>query len=250
MKRLSKVVSCIVIGGTLLSAGSIAFADTKDSTAVNNGLGNRPALENRVIKGRPGAFGKYMTANFKEEFKSLVSAGVISEDEYAKLQELSDKKAEERKAELEKIKNMTEEERKTYFQNMKSETPKNKVSIFDEAVEQGILTQEKADAAQGKLQEIRQAEMKNKVTESLNSLVEKGTITQKQMDKIVEAINNEAQTRKTEFENIKNMAEGQRKEYFDQKKADKSSPLSGLVDNGTLTKEQLQEIKKVLSMGI
>lgn len=80
---------------------------------------------------------------FKVQLDNQVKAGIITQDEENKIIAYMTKKAEERKAEMEKIKNMTKEEKKVYFEKKKSEI---RCDFYKELVDQGILSQEKADA--------------------------------------------------------------------------------------------------------
>lgn len=87
--------------------------------------------------------------NFKTFLDNQVKAGVITQDEENKIISYMNKKAEDKKAEMEKIKSMTDEERKAYFENKKSQT---KSDLFKELVDNGILTQTKADSLMKNMQ--------------------------------------------------------------------------------------------------
>lgn len=87
--------------------------------------------------------------NFKKFLDNQVKAGVITQDEENKIISYMNKKAEEKKAEMEKIKSMTDEERKAYFENKKSQI---KSDLFKELVDEGILTQTKADSLRKNMQ--------------------------------------------------------------------------------------------------
>jgi len=79
----------------------------------------------------------------KLNLDNQVKAGVITQAEADKIKAYMDQKRTERQAEMDKVKAMTEEERTAYFKDKKAVA---RVDLFSELVEQGILSQEKADA--------------------------------------------------------------------------------------------------------
>lgn len=241
MKTLSKVLSGLIITGTILSAGAIAMAA---DTSGQNGkdFKNHPAIVGRMDrcgdKGKGFLDKDMMKNNMENDLKALVSAGVITQDEFDKILALSKQEAESRKAEMDKVKNMSEAERKAYFDSMKDKAPEKREDIFAKAVSNNILIQEKADAAKAKIKESHDAERTAKLTESLKEVVTAGTITQEQSDKVLAYINTMEANRPSPDAKKEATPDKERK-----------NPLSKLVDDGTLTQEQLDAICKVLPMG-
>jgi hypothetical protein len=245
MKTFNKVISGIVIGGTILSTSAIALADTKTSATVKNIFHGRQSIAGKMFRGREDIFEKNaIKNNIENDLKALVTAGVITQNESDKILALSKSEDQARQAEMDKVKNMTDSERKAYFDSMKGKAPQMKGDIFTQAVSSGIITQVKADAAKAKLQETRDAEMKAKLTEGLSSLVKAGTITQEQSDKVSTYINT-LEANKLAPGKIPS----EPKDPAAYKAEAKKNPLSALVDNGTLTQAQLNAIAKVLPMG-
>ena len=245
MKNFNKVISGIVIGGTILSTSAIALADTKTSATVKNVLQGRQSIAGKMVRGGEGIFEKNISKNnIENNLKVLVTASVITQDESDKILALSKSDEQTRQAEMDKVKNMTDSERKAYFDSMKGKVSQMKGDIFTQAVSSGIITQEKADAAKSKLQETRDAEMKAKLTEGLSSLVKAGTITQEQSDKVMTYINTLEATKPT-FGTVPS----ELKDPAAEKAETKKNLLSALVDNGTLTQAQLDAIAKVFPMG-
>lgn len=78
----------------------------------------------------------------------------------------------------------------------------------------------------------------------LESLVESGTITKEQSDKITEFINAQKEARKAEMEKVKNMTVEERKAYFEsQKDTKKTDIFKTLVDNAVISQDQADKIK-------
>lgn len=246
MKSLSKKITGLVIAVSIISTGAVAMAAGTNSTEGNKAA-NQPKAAGKMMKGEgrgKGGFNKggfdkggMVKGDIENNLKSLVSAGVITQEESDKILALSKEQAAARQAEADKIKNMTAEERKAYFESAKDKSTDRKGDIFAQAVTGGILTQEKADAAKTKLQEIRTAEKKAEVTEGLAGLVTAGTISQEQADKVAKYMET-LQANKP----AKDAAASEQKQ-------EKKNPLSALVDDGTLTQAQLDEVSKVVHSG-
>ncbi|MBM7870458.1 glutamyl-tRNA reductase [Clostridium pascui] len=108
----------------------------------------------------------------------------------------------------------------------------------DAAASNGKLT-----ITQGKVGNKRAISSENIKTQ-LESLVESGTITKEQSDKITEFINAQKEERKAEMEKVKNMTVEERKAYFEsQKDTKKTDIFKTLVDNGVISQDQADKIK-------
>ncbi|WP_097026492.1 hypothetical protein [Clostridium peptidivorans] len=82
----------------------------------------------------------------------------------------------------------------------------------------------------------------------LESLVESGTITKEQSDKITEFINQKNEERKAEMEKVNSMNAEERMAYFkSQNDAKKTDMLKELVDNKIISQEQADKLKASLS---
>lgn len=149
MNKLKKVLSVLLIGGTILSTGAITFADeTTTAEGQNNSLKGRPYVEGRMKRGgdrNKGKFGKEVIKNnIEDNLNALVSSGVITQDKADKILALSKQEAETRQAEMDKIKNMTEDERKAYFEANKNQA-REKKNPLSALVDDGTLTQAQLD---------------------------------------------------------------------------------------------------------
>lgn len=263
-KKVKTFVSSALIGGMLLTTGSIVFAD---SNSTGNSDGQKPVTEQagEMAPGRKGGqagFGLFDPAgrgdraggqyNIDELTKDLVEQGIITQETADKLTSFMDEKDAERKTEMEKLQNMTEEERKAYLENKKSSETDTKSDFWSEAVDEGILTQEQVDSIKAYIEKQAETQRQQQQKEELDNLVSAGLITQEQEEKIIEYYNNQEEARKAEMEKIKDMTEEERKAYLESKKDTKPedgtsvTPLQKLVDDGTLTQDQAQAVVKAL----
>ncbi|MCX7772614.1 MAG: hypothetical protein N2376_05815, partial [Clostridia bacterium] len=158
MKKLNKLVSGLIIGGIILSTGTVAMAAGTKTTGQHNAANGRTAIAGKMLKGGDkGAFGKgFADRDISTDLKALVSAGTITQGEADKIQALATQQAAARQAEMDKIKAMTDAERKAYFDASKTQAQKP-ADIYTQAVTNGIITQAKADAIKAKLHELREA---------------------------------------------------------------------------------------------
>jgi hypothetical protein len=246
MKNLSKKITGLVIAASIVSTGAVVMAASTGTSADKN-VKDTTKAAGKMMRGEGRGKGGFDNGGFdkgivkgdiESNLKALVSAGTITQEESDKILALSKEEAAARQAEMDKVKNMTAEERKAYFEAAKDNSTGRKGDIFAQAVAKGILTQEKADAAEAKLQETRAAEKKADITEDLSSIVTAGTITQAQADKVVGYISTLEANKP-----VKDSAAAP-----DQKQ-EKKNPLSALVDDGTLTQAQLDEVSKVVHFG-
>lgn len=248
--RFRTLVSIIVVGGILL-AGSITYASTTDTSASGQGKGMPPG------KGRPGP-GEMQSmkpkdgqGGFQTLAESLVKEGIITQETADKMVSYLKEKGDARKSEM----------------DAEKETRPEKPDFLKGLVDAGILTQEQADAikqytdAQEKLrreeqknnQQEQQLKRQEQMKNQLDNLVNSGTITQEQEDKIIAYLEKQQENRRAEMDaekdSVKSMTDDERKAYFESKKGtrpEKSAPLKELVDNGTLTQEQADAAAKAL----
>lgn len=234
--NFKRVLSVVLIGGTILSFSTVAFAGVKANSTGNTTTKTQRSVTGKMFKA--GARDDFAKGVSDTNLSALVTAGILTQAEADKITALAKVEAETHQAEMDKVKNMTTDERKAYFEAKKSQTAQEKIDIFSKAVAGGIITQEKADAAKAKLKENKTIERTEKLNTSLKELVTAGTITQAQADKVVTFINN-MKNNKPEVDNrTTKPAKGERK-----------NPLAALVEDGTLTQAQLDAICKVLPFG-
>lgn len=115
----------------------------------------------------------FRNQEMKTFLTSQVKAGTITQDEADKITTYLSKKAEERKAEMSKVKAMTEAERRAYF-DLKKASPKT--DFFTDLVNQGILSQTKAD----NLKKVMQSSFKDREGHQIQKTAPQNTTTQAQ----------------------------------------------------------------------
>lgn len=253
-KRLTKFISAAVCASVVLTAGSTTLAAQRknnlDSSLNSEKNVTSSNLANEKTGPRKGA-GK--CGRLRSILTEMVKEGTLTQKEADKITAYKKEKEKSIQEEMEKVKNMTEEERKVYFTNKKTEGQ----NLLSELVSKGIITQAKADLIKAKMEQ-RAQEMKtarlNEIKSQLKTLVTKGTINQAQADKVLDYMNQvqgkvrieKGKLDETEKDKIRNMTEEERKAYFEKIRGEKGSFLKELVDNGTLTQEQVNEISKVI----
>lgn len=92
------------------------------------------------------------------------------------------------------------------------------------------------------------AEMKAQLSTQLKTLVDKGTITQVQADKVVAYMEKMQQNRSADFDKIKNMTEAERQSYMKQNRNKCQDPLAQLVTDKVLSQNQADAIAQLLPM--
>ncbi|MCF6097801.1 microfibrillar-associated 1 family protein [Thermovorax subterraneus] len=185
-KKLKAFIGSALIGGMLLGAGSLVFAQSASDASTDSG--KAAVVEETPFKagfrhGKKG-FGMFFKDDIlselaekgiisseqvekvkeyveqkmeqerqqrrqqiEEALQKLVESGTITSEKKDKILAYLDEKEAQRQQEIEKVKNMTEEERKAYFEEKKSSLQKQgKYSMMQELVDKGILTEEEAKA--------------------------------------------------------------------------------------------------------
>lgn len=240
----AKILCGVLAGGVILSSGSSAFAageNTSDSTQNSK-------IECKIPMDRSKFHEERMTEMntiLQDVLKEAVASKTITQKESDQIKAYTDKKAEEAKKFREQRK---AGEGKAGNKELKGRTmgKEGKGELFAELVTEGILTQEKANTLREKIHVKTEALREANLKQNLSKLVENKTLTQDQADKIAAAIKAENNARKADFEEIKNMTEEERREYMKGKKNSYKDPLKVLVENGTITEAQEQEVRKVV----
>lgn len=239
-KLMGKIITAVIAGGVLISAGTAAFAASSTSTNTNT-----TQQEAKMDMKNP-------TDMMKTELDKLVTAGTITQDQETTILNKATEEQTERKAEMDKVKNMTEAERQTYFESKKTT---EKTSFLSSLVTDGTLTQTQADTIKnampqgpgGKGDGKHGGMSSEKIKTQLDTLVTAGTITQDEETKIISYFTEQETVRKAEMDKVKDMSEADRKAYFESKKTTtKTDMFSELVTAGIITQDKADAIKAAM----
>lgn len=145
------------------------------------------------------------------------------------------------RAKADQIIKYVEVKRQISNQNSQGQKIHPKYHMIKSLKQDGIINDKEAEAIRSKFSELREQRMIDK----LNGMVQKGTITRAQADKIKVYFEN---ARKEKIEKLKNISEEQRKTYFKENKRGQSV-IEKMVKDGVITKEQAKELREVLWEG-
>lgn len=133
------------------------------------------------------------------------------------------------------------------------------VTILDELVADGTITQAKADTIQEKQQEkmiVQREEMAAKhqemMTEKINQLVEDKIISEDQVAKIKDFLAAHAEERKAQMDELKSMTDEERKAFMEENKDKEKGKglniLNEMVDEEIINQEQAQKLSVEMPM--
>ena len=220
---INKLMCSLLVCTIVFTSGAFVFAED-DSNLVNNMksaslVKKAPAL---TVSGR-----KHV--DFKAVIDKLVEEGKLSKEKAEQINKFKQQKREEQK-------NLKPEEKANLRKG-------HKHGFVNELVEAKIINDAEAEMIRDKFREIKEA----KLNEKLTAMVQKGTITQAQADKVKVYFENARKERVEAHKKLQNMTEEQRKAFFKEHKKD--NVMNKLVEDGVLTKEQVQELRSSFKEG-
>lgn len=224
-KRFTMITSAFLLGAVILSTGASALATEK--TSKENG--KKLKTEKRLDLNKEFKKGK-KHEDLKNVLSQLVKDGTITQED------------------MDNITKYLDADRPGKKQNFKVDKDGNKLDLFTDMVDKGVITKAKADAIKAKLHSLREAERKERldmINKKLEGLVEKGTISKEQKDKILAYMEQKRQERQAEHDKIKNMTKEEREKYFKSKEFKKQDILSEMVEKGIITKSQSESLKDI-----
>ncbi|PKM90500.1 MAG: hypothetical protein CVU87_02160 [Firmicutes bacterium HGW-Firmicutes-12] len=257
-----KFIGIFVVGGLLLTAGTITYASnvSTNSSSNPNSVGGHFKQGCPEGMGGPGG-GDRHTSREKDKMvnaqegiqnltESLVLANIITNDTAEKMITFQEDKTTARQAEMAKLKNMTDAERKAYFESQKDIKPSVRPNLLEDMVTAEILTQDQADVIEKYTANQVQAKKNEQLKEQLDTLVNDSTITEEQEDKIITYLKTQKESRQAEMASLKDMTDAERKAYFESQKdikpSARSKSLEDLVTAGILTQDQADAVSKSL----
>lgn len=239
MKKKSlkiKILSGMLCTGLALSGANISFAAVKDSGSAKKSIASN--MDFRVPMDKEKAK-EVKRSEMKSILESVISdsvkSNIITQTEGDKVLKYVISKSQKRYEENNTNKKCKEE---------KCEGSRGR--LFNDLVEDGVLTQEKSDALKEKMY-VKHTELRaEKLKIGLNTLVGSKVLTMEQSNKVKEAIMARNAEKKENYKKMRNMSEKERKDYMKKNKNPEDNPLKVLIDNGTITKVQEEEIQNIL----
>lgn len=228
-KTILTALGGVLVGGMLLSGGMVFAGDANNSVPDT---GKMPFF-GQAMKHRGGmAFGKgdFMVGKGKlsqETLDQLVKDGVVTQAKADEIKAYIDKRVQERQA------------------KDTAPKPKGRQDLFTELVTNNILTQEQADTIKTKIREIADQQHQKRISDNLKTLVEKGTITREQADKILKKFEDAKKERESLAQKMENMTLKEIRQYIQDNKVKPQDPVSQLVADGTITQDQAEAIGKI-----
>ena len=236
MKNISlkmKILSGMLCAGLAFSGTNISFAAVKesDNTEIKSvtSINSKAPMEEKKIED-PAR--EKMRVTFKATIKECVESNIITRAEGDKV-----------------LKYVTEKVEKNCGDNgdcKKERDNYKKGGLFNELVTEGILTKEKADAVREKMHTKKIKIKTEELKKGLTTLVENKVLTIEQRNKVEEAIMSTYAQRSEDYKKMVNMTEEEQKDHMKRMKDTEIDAMKILVENGTITKDQMKEVKKVL----
>ena len=277
-KKLAIGISGILIGGILLSGG-MAFAESSGNSRVAKLAGKIPWVGQKMghrggiigVKGQFGTLGVRLCLEnldqlveegtitqvkadeirtkrqqkISDVLETLVGNGTISREQSDKILKSFADAAAYREAEAEKIENMTVREARQYIMDNRGKPQNN----LGQLVTDGVIIQEQADAFKNAMALNAQALNQQRLTDGMKALVDKGTITQDQVNKILAKLESVRTDKEAYREKIKNMTPEERQEYIKTNRFKPQNPINQLTTEGTLTQEQAKALRGITGFG-
>ncbi|OGO78820.1 MAG: hypothetical protein A2Y23_11410 [Clostridiales bacterium GWB2_37_7] len=219
--KLSNLICSLIVCTMVFSSGMFVFA--QDNNALIDNMKSATLVTrapSRIVAG-------HKHDSFKAVIDKLVEEGKLSREKAEQIDKFIKQK-------IEKQKNGNEK------QSMRKGL---KYGLVNDLIKAKIINDGEAEAIRSKFRELKEEAF----NEKLNTLIQKGTITQAQADKVKVYYKNARQEKAEQFKKLQNMTEEQRKAFFKEHKKDNF--MTKLVEDGVLTQEQVQELRKAMREG-
>jgi polyhydroxyalkanoate synthesis regulator phasin len=221
--KISKLICSLLVCSMVFSSGLMVYA--QDNSVEVDSMKSATLVRRTTTQ----ELGGHKHGGFKAVIDKLVEEGNLSREKAEKIDQF--------------IKQKREAEKSADNGDKQSLRKGFKYGLVNDLVNAKIINDSEAEAIKSKLREIKE----QKLNEKLNSLIQNGTITQTQADKVKTYFINSRLEKEEQFKKIQNMTEEQRKVYFMEHKKD--SLMEELVEDGVLTQEQAQELRKSMREG-
>lgn len=161
--------------------------------------------------------------DFKAVIDKLVVEGKLTREKADQIYKFMQQEREEQK-------NLKPEEKTKFGKG-------HKYGLVNDLVNAKIINDAEAKLIREKFKAIKEADFNEKLT----AMVKKGAITQAQADKVIVYFEIARKEREEMHKKLQNMNEEQRRAFFKEHK--KGNVMKKLVEDGILTKEQVQELR-------
>ncbi|HWI55173.1 MAG TPA: hypothetical protein VNT57_05745 [Desulfobacteria bacterium] len=240
MQRKTLVTALIGVLVGALVLGGLAIAGNTGSSSDK--LAEKVPFFGRMFKhGGVTAKGGGSSAQqqLSEALKTVVEKHIITKEQSGKiLKKFED--AEKQRAALQKKKeHMTLKEYRQYKMNSK----KNLQNPFDELVSDGVITAVQLDAIKTSIIEAAQKLQQQQMSDGLKALVDNGTITQEQSNKILKKFDDNKKERQARMKKARDIKPSERLRFLQQNQV--KDPMSQLLADGTITQKQIDAIRKI-----
>jgi hypothetical protein len=219
-----KILSGMLCSGLVFSTSSVTFATINSNGSKDEKIATSINFTHLAETEKVNERSKEMRSTLEDVIKDSIGEKIITQTEGDKVLAYIAAKYDKR----------SEDNKKT-----------EKGGLFENLVNEGILTKEKSDALKEKMH-CKKTELKSEQTKKgLDTLVASKVLTTQQRDKVKEALDAGDAVRSQNYKKMKDMSKKEKKAYMKKMKKNKVNALKGLLDNGTITKEQEVEIQKV-----
>lgn len=220
---INKLMCSLLICSMVFASGVFVFAEDNNEF-VNN------MKSATLVRRAPGpVILAHNHVDFKTVIDKLVEEGKLSREKAEQI----DKFIKVNKADQ---KNLQPEEKKRLRQN-------HNHGLINDLVNAKVINDAEATIIRDRFRETKEAYF----NERLNAMVRKGTITQAQADKVKVYFENNKKERIEMHKKLQNMTEEQRKAFFTEHR--KNNVMNKLVEDGILTKEQVEELRNSFKEG-
>lgn len=231
-KRANRWLVAALAGFFLMASGGFALAASSD-TADTSSNPIKAFCGRMMGKADPAQ----RSAELQNIVDKLVADNVLNQQQADELVSYLKTQTEKRLADREEMKDLTPEQRQAQRQEQRAPQ-----GFLDQAVADQIITQEQAQAIDDALRQQQQESRETALQDRLAEFVTKGVISQSQADAVKAALQSQQQERQAEMDKVRDMTPAERQNYMQQNRPQKQQPLQELVQNGTLTQEQANQI--------
>ena len=189
------------------------------------------------------------------DFSNLVSESIIDQATADKMAEYMSQMEAPQNMGRESIKPMTEAEKQTHFESNK---PAERVDMFTQMAEVGIITQSQADAIKAAMPQMQMPAgdfqgrpMEKAMPMNYDNLVAKGIMDQETADKLAAFQTEKEAERKAGMDKMKSMTEEERKAHFENSKNEQPHNVwDEALSAGIITQTQADAIAEAIKEAI